>query len=523
MATAIGQMTQMPRIPGITPTAPKAPGESFDPLIQELETRRAPIAEKISTGEQQELAERQRTAEYEAGAKARQAKGVADIEAQRVKQLEEAPARKEVEALGKQEKDFFFQPGERDGMSLATTASLMMVIGMSLGKGGKFSAMNALSGLNGMMEGHRKRSDELYKQEKQQFESNAKALRDKLSFAIQALERYEKDVIRNADVAKQNLSADLAKEGLDFVKQRGERAPIISQLPELRKSLSALDKQLGDYRAKKANAEEAALRDKERREAQFMMQEHLQQERLMFQREAQLERNQQAAERKQDKFSAEQARSQRTVNALGGVASSLEAIAALPIGTTTEAFPNLMTKDGMINGVRNFIGRKISSTDADMMNTFFKGLGRNLAAIESSGLATGLATLAQQLESGVYINAGQDDPYRVAAKLADIRRVAVENIQPAIDAGFMVPKQAQVAQTLVDRIKKAVPYDTIEVVNAYREARGLKKPTIGEKTESVVTGRSSSVPTFNTVEEANAAGLAPGTSIIVGGRRAVVE
>lgn len=271
MATAIGQMTQMPRVPGVTPTPPKSPGESYDPLIQAAEAKRAPIAEKIALGETQELQEKQRTAEYEAQTKARQARGIADIESAKVKQLEEAPGRKEVEALGKQERDFFFQPGERDGMSLATTASLMMVIGMSLGKGGKFSAMNALSGLNGMMQGHRQRSDELYKQEKQQFESNAKALRDKLSFAIQALERYEKDVIRNADVAKQNLSADLAKEGLDFVKQRGERAPIISQLPELRKSLASLDKQLGDYQSKKAAAEENYRREKQRLEDQRLL------------------------------------------------------------------------------------------------------------------------------------------------------------------------------------------------------------------------------------------------------------
>lgn len=240
--------------------------------------------------------------------------------------------------------------------------------------------------------------------------------------------------------------------------------------------------------SKAAEARTAADRQKERFEFQATMQKGLQEQRLAAQREMQLERLQAQAERKQDKATQEQARSQRAVNALGGVASSLESIAELSTGTTTEWFPNLTTKDGMLNAVRNYAGRKISSTDADMMNTFFKGLGRNLAAIETSGLASGLATLANQLESGVYINAGQDDPYRVASKLSDIRRVATENIQPAIDAGLMTPQQGVVAQKLVDRIKKVVPYDTTEVVKAYRQSLGIKTPTLGETAAKAVAG-----------------------------------
>jgi len=41
------------------------------------------------------------------------------------------------------------------------------------------------------------------------------------------------------------------------------------------------------------------------------------------------------------------------------------------------------------------------------------------------------------MQSGIYINAGVDDPYKVAIKLADIRRIATENIRPAIESGLM--------------------------------------------------------------------------------------
>jgi hypothetical protein len=179
---------------------------------------------------------------------------------------------------------------------------------------------------------------------------------------------------------------------------------------------------------------------------------------------------------------------QRAVNALGGVASALETIVELPQGSTTGWLPNLQTKDGMFNAIRNQLGRKIAPVDADLMNTAFTGIGRNLAAIENSGLASGLATLANQLQQGTYINAGVDDPYKVAGKLADIKRIATENIQPAIDSGLMTDLQAKKAQELVNRIDKIIPYNFKDVAIAYREAtsRTRGKPTVGQSSAQVV-------------------------------------
>jgi hypothetical protein len=181
---------------------------------------------------------------------------------------------------------------------------------------------------------------------------------------------------------------------------------------------------------------------------------------------------------------------QRAVNALGGVASALESIVALPEGATTGWLPNLQTKDGMVNAIRNQLGRKISSVDAELMNTYLSGIGRNLAAIESSGLATGLATLSQQLQSGVYINAGVDDPYKVAGKLADIKRIAIENILPSIEAGTLTPGQVKSAETLINRINTVIPYNTIDVAQAYKAAKAPSKQTLGQAAAAPMAGGS---------------------------------
>ena len=189
---------------------------------------------------------------------------------------------------------------------------------------------------------------------------------------------------------------------------------------------------------------------------------------------------------KTQRVTQQTAMAQRAVNSLGGVASALESITELPAGTTTGLLPNLQTKDGMMNYVRNTVGRKVTKREAEEMNTIFTGIGRNLASIEASGVATGLSELSKQMQSGVYINSGVDDPYKVAFKLADIRRIAAENIRPAIESGIMPPQQAKTAKELVERIEKAIPYTTVDVIRA---GRPEGTTTIGQTTEKAVAGK----------------------------------
>lgn len=225
---------------------------------------------------------------------------------------------------------------------------------------------------------------------------------------------------------------------------------------------------------------------KQEEERKFRRQQLAQQERLRLAQMAQtaeMQRERLAA--RTDKVTQQQMMAQRAVNSLGGVASALESLSELPVGTTTGMLPNLQTKDGFLNYMRNNIGRKLSSAEVEMMNTVFTGIGRNLASIEASGAATGLTQLANQMQSGLYINAGVDDPYKVAIKLADIRRIATENIRPAIESGLMPEGQVRTAEKLVKRIEEAIPFTTTEVIRA---ARKPGSETIGQQTSRVVGG-----------------------------------
>jgi len=68
--------------------------------------------------------------------------------------------------------------------------------------------------------------------------------------------------------------------------------------------------------------------------------------------------------------------------------------------------------------------------------------------------------------------------------MADIRRIATENMQPLIDSGLMPKQQADVARKLIQRVEVAIPYTTQEVVEAAYGGKG--KQTVTEAGKSVV-------------------------------------
>jgi len=396
-----------------------------------------------------------------------------------------------------------FIPSKDTAQDIAGLFSVISVISMLVGGGGKMSGQLALGNMNGMMEGYRKGRDDLYKKERTEFDKNFNAMIKKHAEFRQEME----DAVKLAATNKEEgfRAADLAatKAGSDIVKAQLRKGDLLGAYNLVSESQKGAEHAL--QMEQKARAEEAA--EKFRRD----------QARLAA--EARVEAAREKAAGKTEKITQQTMMAQRAVNSLGGVASALESMKELPAGTTTGILPNLQTKDGLLNYVRNNVGRKISSREAEILNTLFTGIGRNLASIEASGAATGLAELSKQMQNGVYINAGVDDPYKVAIKLADIRRIATENIRPAIESGLMPKQQAEVAAKLVERIEKAIPYSTVDVVKAATQG----KTTLGEKAEEAVRPSK----TYATEAEADAAfeagTLKSGEKVIIGGQRGTWE
>jgi len=439
----------------------------------------APIQEELATAESQ----------------AQKDVGMADIQVERAKKeettrdlesqarflqkeadkLRDLPERQAMKEKRKEFGDFKFVPTKENTQDLATLFSLVSVIGMAIGGGGKQNAQQAMSAMNGMLEGHQKGRADLYKQQQVEFDKNFKAMQAAVQSAEKEYEEAVKMHMVDKEAGEMARKMALAKMHSPMLKAMEDRLgplAVLNTLKELKtsvKNATELENKLqaqADKRQDAKDAKEAAER-RHREDA-------AQRERLAKIRAGGVGGGQKAT---QQMFIV-----QRAVNALGGVASAVEALGQLPSGTTTGVLGNLQTRDGMFNFMRNAAGRTMSSSESKAVETLFTGITRNLAAIEASGAATGLVGLATQIEKLRPV-AG-DKAVDVALKMADIRRIATENIQPLIDSGLMPKQQADVAKQLTKRIERAIPYTTQEVVDAAYGGKG--KQTISEAGQAVV-------------------------------------
>jgi hypothetical protein len=414
--------------------------------------------------------------------RAEQEQKVAGLESKQANLQKEAtelagmPERQTLKQSQESLKNAAFIPSKDNAEDIATFFSLMGIVGMAIGGGGKENAYAAMAGMNGMLEGYKKGRADIYKRERDMFEKNFKAMQTKVQIARDELADAVMLKTKNFEAGRVAEEVAIAKTGspvLEATLKKQGALETLKTLDGINADVSSLDKRKNDLY-------------KQEQDRKFKERELAQQAEL---KRAQLANTAEMArarlENQGQKITQQNMMAQRAVNSLGGVASALESLAELPSGTTTGLLPNLQTKDGFLNYVRNNIGRKLATNEAEMMNTVFTGIGRNLASIEASGAATGLTQLANQMQSGLYINEGTDDPYRVAIKLADIRRIATENIRPAIESGLMPEGQARTAEALVKRIEQAIPFTTIDVI---RSARPPGAQTIGEQTSRVVGG-----------------------------------
>jgi len=391
-------------------------------------------------------------------------------------ELRDLPERTNLNLAREELSNAAFVPTKDNAQDIATIFSLVGIIGMAIGGGAKDNAYAAMAGMNGMLEGYKKGRADVYKRERDMFDKNLKALQTKVQTLQQELTEAIQLKQQDFRAGETAIEIALAKSGSDLLDLKRKKNGDIAALETVVQTGKDVDSLV-----KMSNDQFKQAEDRKFKERELAQQAEL--KRAQLANTAEMARAR--LENQGQKITQQNMMAQRAVNSLGGVASALESLAELPTGTTTGLFPNLQTKDGFLNYVRNNIGRKLATNEAEMMNTIFTGIGRNLASIEASGAATGLTQLANQMQSGLYINEGTDDPYRVGIKLADIRRIATENIRPAIESGLMPEGQARTAEALVKRIEQAIPFTTIDVI---RSARPPGSQTIGEQTSRAVRG-----------------------------------
>jgi len=388
-----------------------------------------------------------------------------------------------------------FKPDKMELDDYRNLAGMLIGIGTLVGGKGKMGAMYSLQALNGMMKGYAEGRKDLFKTQQIEFEK-----------ALKSVDAHNKRIDREFNDAMSLINTD----------RRTALAKLKQLEAELGDGVMAADLRLNDLGKLRKDIDSAV---KSGENALKIIETNRQKE---LDREAQAERRKADAELRRElasirsqggnaKTNQQMFIAQKAVTALRGAASTMESVMRLPAGATAGILPNLTTKDGMFNYVRNNALRTLTPSEQKAVETLFSGLSRYLATIEANGNAVGLVGLSKQMEK-LYPVAG-DKVQDIALKLADIRRVSTEAIEAIIESGLFPEQMTSAAREQVKRMEKAVPYTTNDVVDAITKG----KPTMGVSTTAAAAGAKSFASEAEAEKAFKAGRLKAGQRVIIDG------
>jgi hypothetical protein len=226
--------------------------------LLKLATPQDPLQELIkqkNTASQEELAASQKVTELEtkkaqneaerAATQAR-AKETATTELTARQAEREKPIKEEKGSIDKQLMNASFEPSKENLESQVALFSLINVIGFAIGSGGKQNAQQAMSAMNGMLEGHQKGREDVFKQEKVKFDSNFKALQSKATFLENELRHSLEEFTRDKRAADERAAAAFAEAGADFMKTYAEKNGLVAAYERAKEIRKAADKAVTD-------------------------------------------------------------------------------------------------------------------------------------------------------------------------------------------------------------------------------------------------------------------------------------
>jgi hypothetical protein len=188
-----------------------------------------------------------------------------------------APQRKQLEQVSTQMAEPFI-PTRDNAQTLGTIFALVNIAGFAMGAGGKRNAVNAMSAMNGMLEGYQQGRQDLYKREKDIFDTNLKQLKNRYDMLDRqlkdAIETYKTD--KQAGIQKAELA--YAEAGANFYKQYADKYGLAAAYEFHKQAYDNANKMWTEKnreedRVERMNrqtrAEERAVRREERAETRF--------------------------------------------------------------------------------------------------------------------------------------------------------------------------------------------------------------------------------------------------------------
>ena len=235
------------------------------------------LAEKAPV--EAELTEAQVKAEKDIGMadigikRAEQEQKIKDLEGQQVlaqkaaKDIRALPEREVLKTKREEFAEMTFAPTKDNAQDLASLFSLVNVIGMAVGGGGKQNAQQAMYAMNGMLEGYQKGRADLYRKEKDSFDKNFKSMQE----AVKTLEKDYEEAVKMYQYDKEAgeiaRKLALARSGSPLFKAMEDRVGMVGTLNAIKELRSSVDKGVTLQNNLQAKADAEANAERRSREA----------------------------------------------------------------------------------------------------------------------------------------------------------------------------------------------------------------------------------------------------------------
>jgi hypothetical protein len=344
--------------------------------------------------------------------------------------------------------DAAFVPRQDNAQDLATLFSLINVVGVAIGSGGKGNAMQAMSAMNGMAEGYQKGRADLYKKEKDQFDINIKALKNKSEILSKRL--AEIAVLASKDKEAARIEADVLfnEQGADFYKQHAKQFGIASTAKIAKENFNAASKayELGLQQHQK---QEDSKRADQRHKEDLQSRERL--------RIATL--NAQQGRTKSDRYGF----SDILATASNEAAASMKNIMGLDVTSSAGFFGGKVT-NSLFTAPADAFANTITSESAQRYNIEAGKLSFSLSQLMKGGRVVG-ATEVAEMDKFIKIKEG-DSIESAATKLAEARQMAERAIEVRIKSPNTPPELKEVYRENLDTIQKVIPF-TVDDINKF--------------------------------------------------------
>jgi len=455
-----------------------------------------------------------------------------------------------------------FKPTAETASGLMGLMSLVAAAGGILGGKGRTSGLMAINAASGMMEGYNKGRSELYEQQRQMFDEHMKSWEQNRKLVKEAFDRALRIAPTNLTLAQETLNRDLIAMDLKPLAAINKTSGPMAAHAAFSQFDSKLEEQLKPYRQKlgskatlsdliteyeatkaderaKAAAEKAAL-DRRKELAQTQLEEQkLSGSGLTPEQQLKENQDKKLAEAlaadpskittNQDRdlvikytgkvfdvvekpktvkeIAQQKVRNEAMINSTAESAGTLESIAKLPGPGTAGILANIGNREGILGYLSSTAARsKLESDQASLLNSWWTGLGSNLATLEKSGASTGLVGLADKFEKLKPLDG--DSQIVVAGKLADARDLIINTMTAVKREKFLSPDEESALDQELSRVTKAIPFSRVDVTDALvkqLQKEGKDPKSIGSTLGELILGKapSSTTPSPSTTPGAS--------------------